>query len=238
MLLLSIIPLSEETGGGGTLVLPPNPPTILLTLSIDPLAFPPPPPAAARGEDVMRDRLVSKLARPGSGGRLILVRSPRSVVVVCAVALGGGVKLPLPPLPADVPAVADVPLGPSGRGPMGDATVLGVCEPDPDPDCGELVPVLVIVLVNVAVVLSGFCGLVDRGAEIGNPLTSFLPTPPPTPPPTLPPAPAPPLVMAIYAGGPSDRLSFLLPPFLILERKPLVLLPFLVDVKLETDCID
>lgn len=176
----------------------------------------------------MRDRLVSKLARPGSGGRLILVRSPRSVVVVCAVALGGGVKLPLPPLPADVPAVADVPLGPSGRGPMGDATVLGVCEPDPDPDCGELVPVLVIVLVNVAVVLSGFCGLVDRGAEIGNPLTSFLPTP----------APAPPLVMAIYAGGPSDRLSFLLPPFLILERKPLVLLPFLVDVKLETDCID
>lgn len=228
MLLLSIIPLSEETGGGGTLVLPPNPPTILLTLSIDPLAFPPPPPAAARGEDVMRDRLVSKLARPGSGGRLILVRSPRSVVVVCAVALGGGVKLPLPPLPADVPAVADVPLGPSGRGPMGDATVLGVCEPDPDPDCGELVPVLVIVLVIVAVVLSGFCGLVDRGAEIGNPLTSFLPTPPPTPP----------LVMAIYAGGPSDRLSFLLPPFLILERKPLVLLPFLVDVKLETDCID
>lgn len=228
MLLLSIIPLSEETGGGGTLVLPPNPPTILLTLSIDPLAFPPPPPAAARGEDVMRDRLVSKLARPGSGGTLILVRSPRSVVVVCAVALGGGVKLPLPPLPADVPAVADVPLGPSGRGPMGDATVLGVCEPDPDPDCGELVPVLVIVLVNVAVVLSGFCGLVDRGAEIGNPLTSFLPTPPPTPP----------LVMAIYAGGPSDRLSFLLPPFLILERKPLVLLPFLVDVKLETDCID
>lgn len=176
----------------------------------------------------MRDRLVSKPARPGSGGRLILVRSPRSVVVVCAVALGGGVKLPLPPLPADVPAVADVPLGPSGRGPMGDATVLGVCEPDPDPDCGELVPVLVIVLVNVAVVLSGFCGLVDRGAEIGNPLTSFLPTPPPTPP----------LVMAIYAGGPSDRLSFLLPPFLILERKPLVLLPFLVDVKLETDCID
>lgn len=228
MLLLSIIPLSEETGGGGTLVLPPNPPTILLTLSIDPLAFPPPPPPAARGEDVMRDRLVSKLARPGSGGRLILVRSPRSVVVVCAVALGGGVKLPLPPLPADVPAVADVPLGPSGRGPMGDATVLGVCEPDPDPDCGELVPVLVIVLVIVAVVLSGFCGLVDRGAEIGNPLTSFLPTPPPTPP----------LVMAIYAGGPSDRLSFLLPPFLILERKPLVLLPFLVDVKLETDCID
>lgn len=227
MLLLSIIPLSEETGGGGTLVLPPNPPTILLTLSIDPLAFPPPPPPA-RGEDVMRDRLVSKLARPGSGGRLILVRSPRSVVVVCAVALGGGVKLPLPPLPADVPAVADVPLGPSGRGPMGDATVLGVCEPDPDPDCGELVPVLVIVLVIVAVVLSGFCGLVDRGAEIGNPLTSFLPTPPPTPP----------LVMAIYAGGPSDRLSFLLPPFLILERKPLVLLPFLVDVKLETDCID
>lgn len=185
----------------------------------------------------MRDRLVSKLARPGSGGKLVLVLviSPRSVVVVCAVlvALGGGVKLPLPPLPADV----DVPLGPSGRGPMGDATVLGVCEPVADPNCGELV--LVAVVVAVVVVLSGFWGLVDRGAEIGNPLTSFLPTLPP-PPPLL-------LVMAIYPpGGPSDRFSFLLPPFLILEKKPppppppplLLLLPFLVDVKLETDCID
>lgn len=82
----------------------------------------------------------------------------------------------------------------------------------------------------VQVIVSGFCGLVDRGAEIGNPLTSFLPTPP-----------AP--VMAIYpAGGPSDRLSFLLPPFRILEKKPPPPspppLPFLVDVKLETDCID
>lgn len=181
----------------------------------------------------MRDRLVSKLARPGSGGRLVLVLviSPRSVVVVCAVlvALGGGVKLPLPPLPADV----DVPLGPSGRGPMGDATVLGVCEPVADSNCGELV--LAAVVVAVVAVLSGFWGLVDRGAEIGNPLTSFLPTLPP--PPLL-------LVMAIYPpGGPSDRFSFLLPPFLILEKKPPpppppLLLPFLVDVKLETDCID
>lgn len=164
----------------------------------------------------MRDRLVSKLARPGSGGRFIL--SLRSVVVVCAVVV---VALGVP---------ADVPLGPSGRGPMGDATVLGVCGP------GKLVLVLVLVI------LSGFCGLVDRGAEIGNPLTSFLPTPalpPPPPPPTLPPPTLP--VMAIYPpGGPSDRLSFLLPPFLILEKKPLLLLllPFLVDVKLETDCID
>lgn len=84
----------------------------------------------------MRDRLVSKLARPGSGGRLVRASSPRSVVVACAVvvvlALGGGVRLPLPPLPPTFPA--DVPLGPSGRGPMGDATVLGVCGPDPDPD--------------------------------------------------------------------------------------------------------
>lgn len=96
---------------------------------------------------------------------------------------------------------------------------------------------LVAVVVAVVVVLSGFWGLVDRGAEIGNPLTSFLPTLPP--PPLL-------LVMAIYPpGGPSDRFSFLLPPFLILEKKPpppppppLLLLPFLVDVKLETDCID
>lgn len=192
----------------------------------------------------MRDRLVSKLARPGSGGKLVLVfvLSPRSVVVVCAVlvALGGGVKLPLPPLPADV----DVPLGPSGRGPMGDATVLGVCEPVADPNCGELVLAAVVVAVVVAVAVAvgvvvavaGFWGLVDRGAEIGNPLTSFLPTLPP-PPPLL-------LVMAIYPpGGPSDRFSFLLPPFLILEKKPpppppLLLLPFLVDVKLETDCID
>lgn len=180
----------------------------------------------------MRDRLVSKLARPGSGSRLVLVLvlSPRSVVVVCAVlvALGGGVKLPLPPLPADV----DVPLGPSGRGPMGDATVLDVCEPVADPNCGELV--LVAVAVGVVVVLSGFWGLVDRGAEIGNLLTSFLPTLPPPPPPLL--------VMAIYPpGGPSDRFSFLLPPFLILEKKPPPPpppLPFLVDVKLETDCID
>lgn len=84
----------------------------------------------------------------------------------------------------------------------------------------------------VLVIVSGFCGLVDRGAEIGNPLTSFLPTPP-TPP-----------VMAIYPpGGPNDRLSFLPPPFLILEKKPPPPpppppLPFLVDVKLETDCID
>lgn len=89
----------------------------------------------------------------------------------------------------------------------------------------------------VQVIVSGFCGLVDRGAEIGNPLTSFLPTPPPPAPPTPP-------VMAIYpAGGPSDRLSFLLPPFRILEKKPPPPpppppLPFLVDVKLETDCID
>lgn len=83
----------------------------------------------------MRDRPVSKLARPGSGGRLVRALSPRSVVVVCAVvvvALGGGVRLPLPPLPRTFPA--GVPLGPSGRGPMGDATVLGVCGPDPDPD--------------------------------------------------------------------------------------------------------
>lgn len=98
---------------------------------------------------------------------------------------------------------------------------------------------LVAVAVGVVAVLSGFWGLVDRGAEIGNPLTSFLPTLPP-PPPLL-------LVMAIYPpGGPSDRFSFLLPPFLILEKKPPppppppppLLLPFLVDVKLETDCID
>lgn len=94
---------------------------------------------------------------------------------------------------------------------------------------------LVAVAVGVVAVLSGFWGLVDRGAEIGNPLTSFLPTLPP--PPLL-------LVMAIYPpGGPSDRFSFLLPPFLILEKKPPpppppLLLPFLVDVKLETDCID
>lgn len=124
----------------------------------------------------------------------------------------GGVKLPLAPGPR----------GPSGRGPIGDGTVctLGVCDPDPDPDRGELV---------VVVVPSGFCGLADRGAEMGKPLTSFLLALPPRYPP----------------GGPNDMLilSFLLLPFLIAEKKPPPPPPpppppFLLDVKLDTDCID
>lgn len=106
------IPVAAPSISAVPPVFPPN-----LTLSIDPLKFLEDEDAGAGAGTDIRDGPVSKLARPGrpvwppgggGGGG------------------GGGVKLPLAPAP----------LGPSGRGPIGDGIplcTLGVCGPEPDP---------------------------------------------------------------------------------------------------------